>query len=176
MRKFTFLLIAVMSSWLILYAMPSRAGDMCILEGTVTYHARIALPADAYAIVEARGKDGKVITETKIPTQGRQPPLLYTLRIPAGVEVTLRAGIYVAGQPRWASEPIEVAAGSGPEAAIEIVVKPFQSTGFASQLRCGETVVMIGAVGQNAVLEVAGERFELAPIRSASGIWFGHTV
>jgi hypothetical protein len=67
MRKFIFFLIAAMSSWLILYAVPSGADDAKrTLHGTVTYHERIALQANAYAIVEARSKDGKVDAEQAV--------------------------------------------------------------------------------------------------------------
>ncbi|MGR8932049.1 MAG: YbaY family lipoprotein, partial [Gammaproteobacteria bacterium] len=164
------LLIAAVASCLISCAAPARLDEAGrTIAGTVTYRARIALPSGSEVVVEARDGNGKVLAEKTLPTQGRQPPFQYTLQIPADVTATLRAGIRVGGQPRWASEPIEIAAGSEPNDGIEIVVQPVRPVGFASRLRCGETDVTLGAEGQNAVLEVGGERFELAPVQSASG-------
>ena len=165
-----YLLIATLCSFLISCAAPARLDEASrTIAGTVTYRSRIALPADAEIVVEARDSAGKLLAEKTMPTQGRQPPFPYALQIHPNVGATLRAGIHVGGQARWASDPMEIAAGSGPDDGLEIVVKPFRPMGFASRLRCGETDVILGAVGPNAVLEVGGERFELAPVQSAAG-------
>lgn len=170
MNLISYLLIAVVSSCLISCTAPAKREEAGrTIAGTVTYRTRIALPANAEIVVEASDADGKVLAEKTMPTQGRQPPFPYTLQIPPDVGATLRAGIHVGGQPKWASDPIEIAAGSGPDDGLEIVVKPFRPMGFASRLRCGETDVTLGAVGPNAALEVGGERFELAPVQSAAG-------
>lgn len=171
MRRLAHLLIAAVSScWLLVQAAPAAADEATrTIEGTLTSRVRMALSKDAFAVVEARGKDGRLLAETKVPADGHQLPLSYSLRIPAGVDATLRAGVFVRGRPSWASEPVQVTADSRHDAAVELALKPFKPMAFTSRLGCGDTIVTVGVVGQNAVLEAAGERFELAPVRSASG-------
>lgn len=151
---------------------PARAADTRTVEGTVAYRERIALPADAYAIVEARNEAGALLAETRIPSEGRQVPFPYRLELPAGSPAVLRAAIYVGGQPRWASEPVTLAAGGEAAMRVEIMVRPFRPMGFASTLRCGDAEVTVGFVGQGAVMEIGGERIELAPVAAASGARF----
>lgn len=154
----------------LLLAAPVAADDSTrTVAGTVASRLRLALPSDAVVIVEARDKNGKLLGSAKLDSAGRELPLPFTLRVPPGVEATLRAGIRVAGRPGFVSDSVVLAAGAGPAADIELVVKPYSQMGFASQLGCGDTRVTIGFVDRNAVLEAGGERFVLAPVASSSG-------
>jgi heat shock protein HslJ/uncharacterized lipoprotein YbaY len=130
MRHFALAVTVAATSWLCVFSAGSLAaeGVMQTIEGTVTYRERIALPPDAYVIVEAHGPEGAVIAGTRVPSEGRQVPLPYTLELPVDVETALYATIYVGGQPRWASDPIALTADRQPEGQIEIIVKPLGQT------------------------------------------------
>ena len=54
------------------------------LHGTIAYRQRIAMPEEAYAVVEVRNSAGPdaqpVVAEKRIDMNGAQPPMPYILR------------------------------------------------------------------------------------------------
>jgi heat shock protein HslJ len=142
------------------------------VEGALTYLARIALPAGAEVVIEARGLQDTLLAETRFQTGGRQVPLSFAMTLPGGVNATIRAAIVTDGQPLWVSDAILVAAGEAPVALGEIVLNGFQPMGFASTLRCGDVRLRVGFFEDRAVLETDGGRLILSQVPAASGAKF----
>jgi len=142
------------------------------VEGVLTYKARIALPAGAEIVIEARGLQDTLLAETRFQTGGRQVPLPFAMTLPDGVRATLRAAVVMDGQPLWVSEAMSVTAGDTPVALGEIVLNSFQPMGFASTLRCGEVRLRVGFFEDRAVLETDSARLILSQVPAASGAKF----
>ncbi|MFW5835058.1 MAG: META domain-containing protein [Pseudomonadota bacterium] len=163
--------LAVLVAVVALHAGGALAEDR-VVRGEVTYPQRIALPADSLVVVELRAVDESLVAEARIDTEGRQVPIAFRIQAPVERELVFRGGITVDGQPAWISEPIVVAAGSERVDLGLVRLQPFRPMGFASTLRCGDTVVEVGFVDQIARLRI-GERYvDLVQVPAASGAKF----
>ena len=147
-----------------------------VIRGELTYRQRIALPADATAIVELReaGSAGAPIAEQKIPLNGRQVPIPFELTVSraalaAATAPELRGGVMVKGAPVWASEPKPIAAGGGDIALGTVLLAPWKPIAFATEYRCGGRALMIGVVSEKMTMRVGGEDFPLTTVETASG-------
>jgi heat shock protein HslJ len=143
-----------------------------MIEGSLTYRERIALPPDALAVVEARDARGRLLGEATLGTRGAQVPVRFRIGVPDGVEAELRAALVVGGRPQWYAAGIPVSAGTDPVSLGEVVLERFVPMGFASPLRCGGRDLAVGFFEANAVLEVDGRRSVLEPVPAASGARF----
>jgi len=110
------------------------ASDLATLTGTVTYRARVALPAGA--VVDVRLLDvsradapATTLARAEIVTRGEQVPLPFTLRydsgaIQAGRRYIVQATITIDGRITWRTttqHPV-FAGGAAPAAPITVVV------------------------------------------------------
>jgi uncharacterized membrane protein/uncharacterized lipoprotein YbaY len=156
---------------------PMQAGELPVI-GTLSYRARIALPADARAIVEVRegdGPDDPVVAERRIDLDGKQMPVVFELRVDRarlaeGRRYFARGGLIVEGRPAWATEPVplDITQRSIELGTLEML--PVRASSFASTLQCGDEHATVGWVGQDAAeLTIGGERFTLRRARSGSG-------
>ncbi|HEX5819432.1 MAG TPA: META domain-containing protein [Gemmatimonadales bacterium] len=156
---------------------PTQVGELPVI-GTLTYRARIALPADTRAVVEVRegdGPDGPVVAERRIDLEGKQVPIVFELRVDrarlaADRRYFARGGLIVEGRPAWATEPValDVTQRSIELGTLEML--PVRATAFASTLRCGDEHATVGWVGEDtAELTFGGELFRLKRARSGSG-------
>ncbi len=143
-----------------------------MVEGSLTYRERIALPPDALAVVEARDARGRLLGEAVLGTRGAQVPLAFRIGLPDGVEAELRAALVLGGRVRWTAAGIAVPAGTGSGSVGEIVLSRFVPMRFASPLRCGGRELSVGVFETSAVLEVDGRRTVLTPVPAASGARF----
>lgn len=148
------------------------AAGMRALAGELVHRERIALPAAAHALVEVRGADDAVLASRRLATAGRQVPIPFALEMPAGVAGTLRAGLFAGGEPLWVGEPVAIPAGDAALDLGAIRLVRFAPMGFAHRFTCGGRDVAVGFADDRALLEVAGERLELARVRTASGARF----
>ena len=146
------------------------------VEGALTYLARIALPAGAEIVIEARGLHDTLLAETRFQSGGKQVPLPFSMTLPDGVSATIRAAVVMDGQPLWVSDAMMVAAGSAPVALGEIVLNSFQPMGFASTLRCGDVRLRVGFFEDRAVLETDAARLILSQVPAASGAKFENSA
>jgi heat shock protein HslJ len=152
--------------------LPVVAEEPRLLQGSVTYMARIALPPTARLVVEARGLNETALGETRIDSEGAQVPLPFALEIPARVSADVRAAIFVDSQARWVSEPVALAPGIDPVELGEIMLEPHIPMGFTSALRCGDTRLRLGFAGDKALLDTGRRVIELAQVVTASGAKF----
>jgi heat shock protein HslJ/uncharacterized lipoprotein YbaY len=143
-----------------------------MIDGSLTYRERMALPPDALAVIEARDARGRLLGEATLGTRGEQVPVPFTIGLPEGVEAELRAAFVVDGRPAWFITGIAIPAGTDPVALGEVTLARYIPMGFASTLRCGGRELAVGFFEANAVIEVDGERQVLAPVPAASGARF----
>jgi heat shock protein HslJ len=143
-----------------------------MIDGSLTYRERMALPEDALAVIEARDARGRLLGEATLRTRGTQVPVGFQIAVPAGLEAELRAAFVIGGRPAWYVSDIAVSAGTDPVALGEIVLSRFIPMGFASTYRCGERELSVGFFDANAVIEVDDVRTVLEPVPAASGARF----
>ena len=174
-------MVAVALGLLATAALAENAPDPVTVRGELAYRARIALPPEAIAVVELRDAaappEASAVAELRTALQGRQVPVPFELVVDRAAlapdaRYALRGGILLDGRPVWASEPRGVdTAGSMVEVGT-LELAQMQASGFASTLRCGDLLVTVGFVGQQARLEVDGAILDLDPVEAASGARF----
>jgi heat shock protein HslJ/uncharacterized lipoprotein YbaY len=145
------------------------AQDSRDLTGTVTYRDRMALPEGALLIVEVTDAAGAVVAEARLPTEGRQVPIPFALRLPADTEGSLRAGLSLGGEVIWLGDPVALTPET-PADLGELVLARHQPMGFASAFLCGDRRVMVGFAGEALVMDTGrGDRLVLQSVPAASG-------
>jgi len=153
-----------------LLAAGGAAAQQRAAEGTLVYRARIALPAGAMAVVEARDADGTLVAEARAASAGRQVPLPFTLALPAGRDLSLRAAILDGGRPLWLGGPLAVAAGDAPVELGDIVLGPVPESGIAHVFRCGADELRLTLLGGAAILAARGALTPVVEVPAASGM------
>ena len=93
-------------------ALPAAAQSGREISGELTYLQRIALP-EAHVVLELTGPEGLQLAEQRFETGGAQMPLPFVIEGPEDTAMVLRAAIFVAGRPAWASEALPIPAGEG---------------------------------------------------------------
>ena len=162
-------------------AMAESGPEPVTIRGQLAYRARIALPPTAVAVVELRDAaapaEASSVAELRTALEGRQVPIPFDLVVDRAAlapeaRYALRGGILLDGRPIWVSEPrgIDTALALTEVGILELA--QVQASGFASTLRCGDLLVTVGFVGQQARLEVDGTVLDLDPVETASGAKF----
>jgi uncharacterized lipoprotein YbaY len=148
------------------------------IKGALTYRERIAVPPDSVAVVELRDStsaDAAVVAEQRIVLAGRQVPVPFELSVEraaltAGQAYIVRGAILQGAHARWASAPIAI---EPAQPAIDLgmlnMTRVQQPLAFASTLRCGDQLVMVGMLGDTLNLAVGEARYPLRQVVSASG-------
>ncbi len=143
--------------------------------GSLAYLERIALPADAEAIVavhDASLPSRPVVAELRIPLAGRQVPVPFALTLQPGLggrALELEAAIRIAAQPRWVAGPIALRFTAGTADVGTVRMSAYQPLAFEVRYDCGGELVRFGMVGDRPTLVVDGERIPLKPVAAASG-------
>lgn len=143
--------------------------EIRMVEGSLTYRERIALPPGALAVVEARDDRGRLLAEATLASRGAQVPLDFAIGIPAGTEAELRAAIVLEGRPRWSVADIAIPAGTGSVSLGEVVLPGVVPLWATTALRCGTRELGLALFDTAAVLDSGGARQVLAAIPAASG-------
>ena len=138
------------------------------LTGQVTYRERVVLAPDATLLVEVETVDQSVLAEARLPTEGRQVPISFSIDLPDGTEGTLRAGLSTGGRIDWLSDPVEIDTDMSGDIG-ELVLHRYRPMGFVSTFRCGDRVIRVGFAGDSAVMDAGAERMILRPVPAASG-------
>lgn len=109
-------------------------GGPIVVQGTVNYRQRVALPPTAVVrvqLIDAAPADApaRVLAEQVIAAEGGQVPFAFVLRAPADSVVAdarlrLRARIDVGGVPHFASTAAYPVPAQGPERPVEVLVEP----------------------------------------------------
>ena len=128
----------------------------------------MALPPEAFVLVEAIGPDLRLEAEARIPTGGAQVPIPFAIEVPDGFEGQLRAGIAVFGSVLSLGDPVAIDA-DGARDLGEILLHRHMPMGFVAAYRCGEVPVRVGYAVTDLVMEAGGERVLLSPVPAASG-------
>lgn len=143
------------------------------ITGALSYRVRIALPADARAVVELRagtGEDGPVVAEQRIDLMGRQVPIPFALavdraRLPDGAALRVRGAVFVGARAVWVTDPVAVDA-KAPVVDLGIVwMQTAQATGaFVTTWRCGGQDVTLDYTESFTQLIVRTERFRMRSV------------
>lgn len=157
---------------LCLSAAAALAQDTRTIEGSATYLPRIALTENALLMVEVSDQAGTIVGEARERAAGRQVPLPFSVEVPAGQPLRLRAAIFEGGQARWLARDTAIGPGTDAVSVGELVMSPYTPLGFGVAVRCGEEEILAGFDGTDAVIEVRGERARLAPQDSETGRLF----
>ena len=147
------------------------------IKGALTYRERIALPPDSVAIVELRdisSADAAVVAEQRIALAGRQVPVPFELSVDratlsAGKFFAVRGAILLGARASWVGASIAI---DPTQPAIDLGVLNMtrvEPLAFASTLRCGDQLVMVGMAGDALTVVVDSTRYPLRPVVSASG-------
>ena len=152
-------------------ALPSlgKAEGARDVTGALGYTQKIALPPDARAKVEARGRFGVILGEVEIDADGLQMPRGFALSVPPGLSGTVRALIEVHGAPRWIIEGVAFGAGTKPVDLGELTLDPVTPLAFATDFLCGDTRVSFGVLDDEAVLRAEGRDIPMRQVKAASG-------
>lgn len=165
-------LLAVLMAGTSIFAGMAAAQDSREISGELTYRQRIALPDDALVVLELRDERGRIVTEERFPTGGKQVPLGFLITGPKDADLVLQSAIFVAAQPAWVTEEVKIPAGSDPVKLEEILLTQHQPMGFATTWTCGGREVTVGYVGDIARMKVGADFHDLAPVQAASGAKF----
>lgn len=157
---------------------PAVTSPTLSIKGALTYRERIAVPPDSVAVVELRDStsaDAAVVAEQRIVLAGKQVPVPFELSVEraaltAGQAYIVRGAILQGAHARWASAPIAI---EPAQPAIDLgmlnMTRVQQPLAFASTLRCGDQLVMVGMLGDTLNLAVGEVRYPLRQVVSASG-------
>jgi uncharacterized lipoprotein YbaY len=153
-------------------AAPDPARTLAIT-GALTYRARIALPADARAVVALKagpGDDDPVVAEQRIDLGGRQVPIPFALgvdraRLADGATYRVRGAVYIGARAVWVADPVVV----DPKApAVDLGLLWMQAaqpaTAFVSTWRCGGQDVTLDYSESFTQLIVRTERFRMRSV------------
>ena len=143
------------------------------ISGALTYRARIALPADARAVIELKegpGGDGAVVVEQRIDLKGRQVPIPFALavdraRLRDGATYRVRGAVFTGARVVWSSDPVVIDA-KAPVLDLGFVwMQAAQPTSaFATTWRCGGQDVTLDYTESFAQLIVRTERFRMRSV------------
>ncbi|MFN3643390.1 MAG: META domain-containing protein [Gemmobacter sp.] len=150
-------------------AAPSVTAQTDTLTGEAFYRERIALDPGALLLVEARGAGGEALAEVRVPTEGRQVPLGFSLAVPSGAAITLHAGLFSGGMPQFLSGPVSVPADRDTGALPPILLTREAATVMASTFRCGDIAVAVRLTEAGVRLRSGGAVHDLVPEPAASG-------
>jgi len=147
------------------------------IDGSLAFRERIALPLDSTAIVaprEASSADGRVVAESRVPLEGRQVPIPFTLlvdraRLAAGARDQFSGAIVSGGRPIRVTEPVEIDAALRAIELGGLRLARYPALASATTLHCGDQAVTVGHVGDTLRLTIGSEAFNLRRVAAASG-------
>ena len=156
-------------------AAPDPARTLAI-SGALTYRARIALPADARAVVELKAgsaDDAPVAAEQRIDLKGRQVPIPFALaveraRLADGATYRLRGTVFIGARAVWVTDPVVVDAQARVLDLGLVWMQAAQpTTAFATTWRCGGQDVTLDYTESFTQLIVRTERFRMRSVPTA---------
>ncbi len=157
------------------------AAPQRIVSGSLFYPERIALPADSVAIIELRdgaAPDGPLLASQRLDLGQRQVPIGFELgvdsaRLDQAEAPQLRGAILSQPGPLRVTDALAIDSdGEGNLSLGSLRLRIVPSAAFGEALRCGDSTVAFGRLGELWLLVVDGELFEMTPTRAASGARF----
>lgn len=151
--------------------------DPLIIQGNLTYAARIALPLDSRAIVELRDESTPampVVGEQRIELTGAQVPIPFRFaadrtKFTPGHRYALRGAVTTAGRATWVSDPMPIDASKLTVDIGTVMLRPHQALAFASVFYCGDTRVEVGFTDRAMRMLARNQAFDLRQVVAASG-------
>jgi len=151
--------------------------DPLVIQGSLSYAARIALLPDSRAIVVLRDESTPampVVGEQRIELTGAQVPVPFRFtvdrtKLAEGHRYALRRAVTTAGRATSVSDPMPIDP-SKPTADVgTLMLKPYQALAFASVFYCGDTRVEVGFTDSAMRMLARNQAFDLRQVVAASG-------
>ena len=158
---------------------PAPAPVSAVLNGALSYRARIALPAEAEALVELRDPlipGAPPVAVTRCALSGRQVPVPFELtlaNIPRarGARNEGRGSLGVGGEMQGVGAPTGVTAAPGRVDVGTLWLEPVRPAAAAvTRLRCGNREASLQFADDLVWLRAEGAAWELRPVPSDSGV------
>ncbi len=162
-------------------AMAGRADpagkDRLVLRGELVSPERVDLTPDSLAILELRA-DGagppQPVAEQRQQLDGRPLPVPFELSVDSSAlesrrRLVFRGAIVSTRGPMHVTEPVEIEARAGIVELGPLRLRRVERIAFGTPYRCGDTLVVFGALGPHPRMIVGGEAFDLEAAESASG-------
>jgi len=148
----------------VLLPMASLAQQTHSVTGQVRYLDRMAMPDDAVVLVEVIGADGRMVSETRLPTNGQQVPVPFAVDVPIDEDAVIRAGITLGAELVWLGDPEPLT-----DAPVDLMLRRYQPVGFNATFRCGDRIVRTGYAEEALVMDTGDVRVILQAVATASG-------
>jgi len=178
MKIFTLIALACISVALAGCHWPRTAAgtDPLIVQGTLSYPERIALPPDSVASVQLHRFDAagtERVAELEIPLQGRQVPVPFRLETAlaggAAAVYELRGSVTLAGRVFRVTRPVMIDPAAGRAELGMLRLLPADEVAFGTHFLCGPVDLLFGAEAGDARMVVDGRVIDMAPIPATSG-------
>lgn len=160
-------------------ASASDAARTLTIQGALSYRARIALPATAYAVVDVKQGEGPVLAAQRVDLNGRQVPIPFVVTVPRerlrdDGQLRLRGVVFADGREAWSTQPVPI------DTKVPVVdtgvvwMASAQAAGaFATTWRCGGQEITLDHTESFTQLLVRTERFRMRPVpASGAGMRF----
>lgn len=176
-RHVAILLAAVLAGCAVAGRADPAGKDRLVLRGELVSPERVDLTPDSLAIVELRA-DGagppQLVAEQRRQLDGRPLPVPFELSVDSSAlesrrRLVFRGAIVATRGPMHVTEPVEIEARSGIVQLGPLRLRRVERIAFGRSYRCGDTLVVFGALGPHPRMIVGGEAFDLEPAESASG-------
>jgi len=133
------------------------------IRGSVLIRERIALPDEAQIVVAAVGWQDLVLAQVRMSAHEGQLPRAYSLQVPDGLPMRLRAAIVLDRRYRWTSPEIAIAPGADPVDLGTTRLRVFDPGVDPAIFRCAGTQVRILPDRAGPVALFAGTAQRLQP-------------
>ncbi|NGP52900.1 META domain-containing protein [Thioalkalivibrio sp. XN8] len=154
-------------------------GQPLVLQGSLFYPERIALPPDSVARVTLKRFDatgGQVVATQEIPLQGRQVPVPFSLEataLPAEAAVyELRGSVTLGAEPFRITRPVMVDPGAGTVDLGMLRLLPVEQVALGTHYVCGAEELLFSAEGETARMAIQGRVVDMKQARAASGVLY----
>ncbi|WP_115717899.1 META domain-containing protein [Gallaecimonas mangrovi] len=148
------------------------------LTGQMTYKARIALPPQAYAVVDVIDASGQPLAEKAWPLDGKQVPQAFAISLPDGGQAPFKvqAQIFVNARPAWLTPWLTVTPMSNSIDMGEILLAPAPPGAFSMALSCAKHYVSVGFTPDSMQIHIDGKRYDMKQVEAASGARYQATT
>lgn len=152
-------------------------GQSLLVQGSLFYPERIALPADSVARVTLRRFDAtgeRTVAEQEIPLQGRQVPIPFSFDatvFPGEAAVyEVRGRVTLGAEPFRITRPMMLDAGAATVDLGMLRLLPLEQVALGTHYVCGTEELLFSAEGETARMAIHSRVIDLARVRSGSGV------
>lgn len=151
-------------------------GQSLVVQGSLSYRERIALPPDSVAHVTLRRFDvtgEKIVAEQEIPLQGRQVPIPFSVEavvFPQDAAVyEVRGRVSLGDSPFRITRPVMIDPAAGVLDLGILRLLPVDLVSFGTHYLCGPEELLFGIEGESARMIIGSRVIDMQQAPAASG-------